>query len=157
MEGVGGTRFAPDANTTRAQFASVIYRMAGKPDVSNMRSPFADLKAGWYQDAVTWCYNNNVVNGTSATTFDPDSNITREQMVAMLYRYSKQTVQSTDAVKAFKDANSISKYAVPAVAWAVQNHIVNGMGNGTFQPSSASSIADSTASYFRLRVLKSSG
>ena len=154
MEGVGGTRFAPDANTTRAQFASVIYRMAGKPDVSNMRSPFADLKAGWYQDAVTWCYNNNVVNGTSATTFDPDSNITREQMVAMLYRYSKQTVQSTDAVKAFKDANSISKYAVPAVAWAVQNHIVNGMGNGTFAPQGLSTRAQLAAVLNRYMELR---
>ena len=54
MEGVRPDAFAPDATTTRAQFAAVIYRMAGKPDVSNMRSPFTDLTAGWYQDAVTW-------------------------------------------------------------------------------------------------------
>lgn len=154
MQGVGGTLFAPDATTTRAQFAAVIYRMAGKPDVSNMRSPFTDLTADWYQAAVTWCYNSNVVNGTSATTFDPDSNITREQMVAMLYRYSKQTSQSTDAVKAFKDAGSISEYAVPAVAWAVQNGIVNGMGDGTFAPQGLSTRAQLAAVLNRYMELK---
>ncbi len=154
MEGVGGSLFAPDATTTRAQFAAVIYRMAGKPDVSNMRSPFTDLKADWYQDAVTWCYNNRVVNGTSATTFDPDSNITREQMVAMLYRYSKQTVQNTDALKAFADAGSISEYAVPAVAWAVQNSIVKGMGDGTFAPQGLSTRAQLAAVLNRYMELK---
>ncbi|MBQ1363133.1 MAG: S-layer homology domain-containing protein, partial [Oscillospiraceae bacterium] len=97
---------------------------------------------------------NNVVNGTSATTFDPDSNITREQMVAMLYRYSKQTVQSTDAVKAFKDAGSITEYAVPAVAWAVQNGIVNGMGNGTFAPQGLSTRAQLAAVLNRYMELK---
>ena len=154
MEGIGGNRFAPDAATTRAQFAAVIYRMAGKPDVSNMRCPFTDLTADWYRDAVTWCYNNYVVNGTSATTFTPNSSITREQMVTMLYRYSRQTAQSTDAVKAFTDANRISKYAVPAVAWAVQNGIVNGMGDGTFAPQGFTTRAQLAAVLNRYMELK---
>lgn len=154
MEGVGGNRFAPDAATTRAQFAAVIYRMAGKPDVSNMRCPFTDLTADWYRDAVTWCYNNYVVNGTSATTFAPNSSITREQMVTMLYRYSRQTAQSTDALKAFTDANRISKYAMPAVAWAVQNGIVNGMGDGTFGPQRFTTRAQLAAVLNRFMELK---
>ena len=134
MEGVSPDTFAPDMTTSRAQFAAVIYRMAGSPDASNLRCPFTDLTADWYKAAVTWCYNNGVVNGTSATTFEPNANITREQMVTMLYRYSKQTVANTDAVKAFSDAASISEFAVPAVDWAVQNKIVNGIGDGTFAP-----------------------
>jgi hypothetical protein len=103
---------------------------------------------------VTWCYNNYVVNGTSATTFAPNSSITREQMVTMLYRYSRQTAQSTDALKAFKDAGSISEYAVPAVAWAVQNHIVNGMGNGTFAPQGLSTRAQLAAVLNRYMELR---
>ncbi len=154
MEGMEKDIFAPDGTTTRAQFAAVIYRMANKPDASSLRCPFTDLTASWYKDAVAWCYNNGVVNGTSATTFDPDSSITREQMVAMLYRYSKQTVSNTDAVKAFSDTASISEYAVPAVAWAVQNSIVNGMGNGTFSPQGLSTRAQLAAVLNRYMELK---
>ena len=154
MDGMEKDLFAPDGTTTRAQFAMVIYRMAGKPDASNLRCPFTDLTANWYKDAVIWCYNNGVVNGTSATTFDPESSITREQMVAMLYRYSGDTVKNTDAVKAFSDATNISEYAVPAVAWAVQNSIVNGMGDGTFAPQGNSTRAQLAAVLSRYMELK---
>ena len=137
MEGISADTFAPDMNTSRAQFATVIYRMADKPPVTDAQRaacPFKDLTADWYKDAVVWCFANGVVNGTSATTFEPDANITREQMVTMLYRYSKETVTDTAPAMLFTDSSRISEFAVPAVAWAVQNQIVNGVGDGSFAP-----------------------
>ena len=154
MEGISPDTFAPNMTTSRAQFAAVIYRMAGSPDASNMRCPFTDLTADWYKAAVVWCYNNGVVNGTSATTFEPNANITREQMVTMLYRYSKDKVSNTDAVKIFTDAASISEFAVPAVAWAVRNGIVNGIGDGTFAPKGISTRSQLAAVLNRYMELK---
>lgn len=134
MNGMSADTFAPQGTTTRAQFATVLYRMAGSPDVTGMTTPFTDVKAGsWYENAVIWGYSNGVINGTSATTFSPDASVTREQMVTMLFRYSG-AAEPTGTLDQFTDANRISAYAVPAVIWAVQNNIVSGMGDGTFNP-----------------------
>ena len=136
MQGMGPATFSPDSNTTRAQFATVLYRMAGSPAVSSAdraNCPFTDLKAGWYQDAVAWAYKNGVIKGTGAKTFSPDQNISREQMVTMLWRYDGQK-QVGGSLSAFADQGRISSYAVPAVLWAVKNGYVTGMGNGTFLP-----------------------
>ncbi len=148
MEGISADTFAPDMNTSRAQFAAVIYRMAGKPAVTDAQRaacPFKDLTADWYKDAVVWCFANGVVNGTGPDTFEPDSNITREQMVTMLYRYSKETVTDTAPAMRFTDSASISGFAVPAVAWAVQNGIVNVVGDGSFAPQGLSTRAQLAA------------
>jgi hypothetical protein len=136
MKGVSTDTFAPQAKTTRAQFATVLYRMADSPDVTDedrANCHYGDLKADWYRDAVIWAYGEGVVKGISDTVFDPDAQITREQMVTMLYRYAGETAKNTD-LSAFTDSAAISEYARPAVAWAVENAIVNGMGDGTFQP-----------------------
>ena len=154
MNGMTETTFVPAGTTTRAQFATVIYRMAGSPKVDGLKCPFTDLTASWYKDAVIWCYNNAVVNGTSTTTFTPGANITREQMVAMLYRYSKDSVVDLSGVKQFSDAGKISGYAVPAVAWAVDHSIVNGMGNGTFAPKGESTRSQLAAVLNRYMELK---
>ena len=95
--------------------------------------PFTDLTADWYADAVVWAYDAKVVNGVSATEFDPGAEITREQMVAMLCRYSGETGAAGDLSK-IKDADKIAEYAKPAVAWAVNNGVVTGFTDGTFQP-----------------------
>ena len=136
MNGMDEDEFAPAATTTRAQFATVIYRMAGSPEVTKAdyaKCRFTDLKQEWYMDAVVWAFNEGVVKGTSDTTFSPDDQITREQMVAMLYRYAGADAGEGDLSK-ITDAASISEYAQPAVAWAVQNGIVTGMPDGSFQP-----------------------
>ena len=134
MNGMTPDTFAPQGTTTRAQFATVLYRMAGEPDVTGMTTPFTDVKSGsWYEKAVVWGYNSGVINGTSAATFSPDASVTREQMVTMLFRYSG-AAEPTGTLDQFTDANRISGYAVPAVIWAVQNNIVSGMGDGTFNP-----------------------
>ena len=135
MKGVSDNLFEPNGSTTRAQFATVLYRLAGSPSVAGMSNPFKDLEAGsWYQDAVTWGYNKGVINGTSANTFEPNASITREQMVSMLYRYSGASAPSGSLYTLFSDAWRISEYARPAVLWAVQKGIISGMGNGTFYP-----------------------
>ena len=134
MNGVKADTFDPQGSTTRAQFATVLYRMANSPSVSGMTCPFTDVKQGsWYENAVIWAYNAGVVTGTSQTTFSPDANVTREQLVTMLFRYSGASAP-TGSLNQFTDANQVSAYAVPAVIWAVQNGIVNGMGDGTFNP-----------------------
>ena len=95
--------------------------------------PFTDVPAdAWYRNAVVWAYNRGVVNGTSPTTFAPDENITREQMVTMLFRYSGAKEPSGSL--SFTDAYRISAYARPAVIWAVQNNIVSGNPDGSFNP-----------------------
>ena len=135
MKGMEDDLFVPQGTTTRAQFATVIYRMAGSPEVTEedyAKCPFTDLVDEWYKDAVVWAYNAKVVNGVTDTTFVPGANITREQMVAMLYRYSGET-GAADLSK-ITDADAISDYAKPAVAWAVANGVVNGFPDGTFQP-----------------------
>ena len=147
MQGMSATTFAPNGSTTRAQFATVLYRMANTPTVTAedaAKCPFTDLKADWYHDAVIWAYHNGVVKGTSATTFTPDENITREQMVAMLWRYDGEKAASTN-INGFTDAAAISDYARPAVAWAVENGIVNGMADGSFQPKGTATRAQLAA------------
>ncbi len=136
MNGRDADTFDPNGTTTRAEFATVLYRLAGSPAVTAAQKkacPFTDLKADWYKDAVVWAYNAKVVNGVDEKTFAPGAEITREQMVAMLYRYSGETGTAADLSK-ITDANAISDYAKPAVAWAVSNGVVTGFPDGSFRP-----------------------
>ena len=133
MNGMSPTLFGPNDTTTRAMVVTVLYRMANSPDVSSISGSFSDVERGsWYEDAVKWAKSWGVVEGTSPTTFSPYAQITREQMVTMLYRYAGARVSGGSLN--FTDAYRISSYARPAVVWAVQNNIVGGMGDGTFNP-----------------------
>lgn len=146
MQGMTPTTFDPQGTTTRAQFATVLYRMAGSPAVSDADKaacPFTDLTADWYRDAVVWAYKNGVVNGVSKTVFDPNAGITREQLVTMLHRYKGAPASSAELT--FADTASISEYARTAVAWAVENGIVNGMPGNTFQPKGSATRAQLAA------------
>ena len=136
MNGKSATTFDPNGTTTRAEFATVLYRLAGAPAVTEAQKkacPFKDLSAKWYQDAVVWAYDAKIVNGVSDTVFAPNAQITREQMVAMLYRYDGEKAAAGDLSK-IRDADAISKYAKSAVAWAVAGGVVTGFPDGTFQP-----------------------
>ena len=147
MDGMTPTTFVPQGTTTRAQLATVLYRMAGSPDVSDAdraACPFTDLTADWYRDAVVWAYKTGVVNGVSETVFSPNDPVTREQMVAMLYRY-KGSPDAPSALSIFSDADAIAAYARPAVAWAVSTGTVTGMGDGTFQPKGSATRAQLAA------------
>ena len=126
MFGVDDTVFAPYGDTTRAMMATVIYRMAGSPEVKDMTTPFTDIIEGsWYYDAVVWGYNNGVIKGTSTTTFSPDVAVTREQLVTLLFRYSGEEAGTAD-LTAYPDGAEVTGYAREAMAWAIDNGIIVG-------------------------------
>ncbi len=136
MQGMGDGMFNPNVNTTRAEFATVLYRLEGSPE-TNTYDPFNDVEKGsWYQKAVAWAYQNGVVKGYSATEFGPNDNITREQVVTMLQRYASRVnpTSMTTGLGAFTDAASVSDWAKPSMEWAVAVEIIGGMGDGTLAP-----------------------
>ncbi len=135
MEGMGGKTFAPEGNMTRAQLVTVLYRLVGEPEVDGMVNPFTDVAADtWYTDAVIWAANNGIVTGVTETTFAPNANISREQLVTILYRFFGEPEADTLVLAGYADANAISGYAVDAMAWAVGNGIVNGITETVLAP-----------------------
>ena len=153
MSGMSDTIFAPNSETTRAQFAQVLYRLAGTPSVDGQSTPFTDLKADWYRDAITWAYNNGIAGGTSKTTFSPDQVITRQQMVAMIYHYKGDPKVSGD-LSMFKDGNSISGYAKQAVIWAAENEVISGFEDGTFRPTGVATRAQLATILHQLDLMR---
>jgi|GEM_PF-3384527 len=139
MNGVSETEFAPDAAVTRAMFVTVLHRLSG--DTMDTKDiAFSDVSAdSYYASAVAWAKRNEIVNGVTENEFAPDSNITREQMATMLYRYAKAmgmdvAVGEDAEVPAFSDTDSISEYAVDAIEWACANGIMGGNADGTIAP-----------------------
>ena len=137
INGMTATTFAPAANVTRAQFVTMIARLADA-DVSGYASgPFADVPAGsWYAPYVNWAAANGIVNGTSATTFDPNTTISRQDMAVMLYNYTQHFGVQLDqkTVTAFTDEGSVAAYALPAVQALHRAGVINGMPDGSFRP-----------------------
>ena len=140
MNGMTKDTFAPMSSTTRAQFATVLWRLAGEPAPKG-DNPFKDCQQHWSKDAVAWAFEEGVVTGKSDDIFDPDANVTREQMVAMLYRFMKNPAVSGN-LNAFKDAGSVSPYAVDAFTWAVNNGIVTGRTADTLAPKGEATRAE---------------
>lgn len=139
MNGITLTDFAPDGLVTRAQVAMVLYRLAGSPSVDGMSCEFKDIGGGWYENAIVWAYNSGIAKGYGDGTFLPEQSVTREELFTFLYRYAQKFApESVNAAVGtaldFSDAASVSPYAVDAVKWAVDNGIVNGMGNGKLEP-----------------------
>lgn len=136
MSGMDAAAFAPYANTTRAQIAVIFYRMEGSPAVEGENS-FADVVRGsgtaWFYDAVTWAQQNGIMGGYSNSSFAPNDPITREQLAAIFYRYAQykgyDTTQGGMAIREFGDYESISDYAMGAMAWAVNTGLVKGDSN----------------------------
>lgn len=141
IKGITADTFAPKDNLTRGQWAVLLYRIAGSPEVTEP-SGFTDVKAGsYYADAVAWASAEGIVKGVTESTFAPNSKVTREQMVAMLYRYAKAE-KGTGDLSQFKDADKISNYAVEPMKWAVGEGYVNGVGNGMLSPKGLSTRAE---------------
>ena len=137
VSGTSATTFEPTANVTRAQFVTMIAGLAGA-DVSGYASgPFDDVQAGsWYAPYVNWAAASGIVSGTSATTFDPAAEISRQDMAVMLYNYAQQAgVQlKQTTVTPFTDESSIAAYALPAVQALHSAGVISGMPDGSFQP-----------------------
>ena len=138
MVGTSTLTFSPAEEMSRAMLVAVLYRMSGSPSVAGMTAPFTDVPDGqWYTEAVVWAYNCGVVSGTSATTFSPELNITREQMMTMFYGYAEFMDYNTMAVadlSVFPDGGSVSPWAQTEMGWAVANTLISGVqeGNTTY-------------------------
>ena len=137
MAGTAADVFAPNATTTRAMIVTILYRLEGSPAVTGT-STFVDVPAGqWYTDAVNWAAANQIVKGTSATTFAPNASITREQMAAILYRYAQYKgydVTKKADLSGYSDNGQVSAYAKDALAWANAAKLINGVTNTTLAP-----------------------
>lgn len=137
MAGTAADVFAPNTTTTRAMIVTILYRLEGSPAVTGT-SAFVDVPAGqWYTDAVNWAAANQIVKGTSATTFAPNDSITREQMAAILYRYAQYKgydVTKKADLSGYSDNGQVSAYAKDALAWANAAKLINGVTNTTLAP-----------------------
>lgn len=140
MDGVADTKFDPDGTMTRAMVVTVLYREAGKPEVT-APSTFTDVAEGqWYSDAIAWAQETKVVDGVAADKFAPNDNVTREQLATILWRYSGKPEAKAD-LSEFKDVDTISGYALDAMNWAVEAGILAG-DNGNLKPTDNATRAE---------------
>ena len=142
MNGVSDTSFNPDGTVTRGMIVTMLWRMAGEP--YSFGGGFSDVPAGHYcYSAAAWASRNGIVNGMTSTTFAPDTNITREQLVTILYRYAQYLGYSTtgSSLYGFTDASSVSSYAANAMSWAVKHGIISGVTTSTLVPAGTATRA----------------
>ena len=129
FSGTSAVTFSPNASMTRAMLVTVLYRLEGEPAV-NGRSGFVDVtRNSYYEDAVTWAADNDIVKGTGNSTFSPNANVTREQMAAILYRYAqykRYNTSASESLTGFSDAANVSTYAKTPLSWAVAADLVKG-------------------------------
>ncbi len=141
VAGTSASTVSPTGVCTRAQLVSILYRMQGELttvkgyELAKLRAPFDDVPRGqWYTDAIWWAKLMDVVAGTSATTFDPEGEITREQLAVILYNYTQQfapgSIPAAGSLAGFPDAGSVSSWARTEMAWAVGNGLISGTGSG---------------------------
>ena len=132
--GTSDTTFSPSADCNRAQFALMLYRLAGKPEVDLSKNPFKDLPSSTgIQKAIVWAYTQGIVNGTSSTTYSPSDNITRAQLILMMYKMAGKP-DVTGLTCPFKDLKGLTANTKKAIIWAYNNGIVSGTSATTFGP-----------------------
>ncbi|MDD3220226.1 MAG: leucine-rich repeat protein [Lachnospiraceae bacterium] len=151
--GMDATHFSPASTLSRAQFATILYRMSGSPSVS-YEPMFKDVTQGnFYTESAVWAGKNGVVKGYDNGNFGPADNITREQMAIILYRYAKQcgySVSNQANISGFNDVSAISSYAVSALRWANYIGVITGKDNGTrIDPRGNASRADCSSIIMR--------
>ncbi len=145
MNGVGGGEFDPDGVMSRAMLVTVLHRAAGYPEAT-AASAFADTERdSWYSAAVDWAAQNGIVKGYSTFEFDPNGSVTREQIAAIFQRYAAwlgvEEPESGD-ISGFSDAAQISSWAEDSIRWAVGSGLLHGNADGTLNPSSAATRAE---------------
>ena len=148
MVGTASNLFSPNAQTSRGMIVTILYRLAGSPEVSSSSS-FADIAGGeWYAKAVAWAAESKIIGGFPDGTFGADNVLTREQLVTILYNYSTFKGYDTRVTKSldnFADGASVSGYAKTAMEWAVEKGIVTGIGADLLSPASTATRAQMAA------------
>ena len=125
MTGTSETTFEPNATLTRAMMVQILYNKEGRPEATTNGNPYTDVpKDQWYYNAVQWAYENKITSGTSETTFEPNSEVTREQFARFMYNYAGNPAVSGKLD--FVDADQVSDWAYDAMVWANQNNIILG-------------------------------
>ena len=158
MNGVGKNQFDPMGQTTRAMLVSILYRMAGEPDVSELpEAPFVDVSDDtWYTAAVRWAYANEVVLGTDDTHFAPDARLTRAQLVTMLYRaYGPEKGVRPRPIGGYTDWNTVPDWAYSATTWAVSMGILYGTSSTELSPNTGANRAQ--LALFMMRTCRLQG
>ena len=146
--------FRASEETTRAELAEALYRLAGSPAVTS-ENPFTDVADdASYKNAVIWAYENGVVKGTTETTFAPDASIKRQEIAALLFRYVEArgydvSVGENTNILSFTDAETISEYAIPAMQWACGTGLLQGNADGTLAPRATATRAQVAAIVMR--------
>ena len=154
VNGVGGGKFEPNRQLTRAEFVTMLYRMADKP-AANTAAGFTDVpQNAWYRDALNWAAEKGYVNGTGANTFSPDGKITRQEVVTILFRYSgsqsgAETMFTATYDSQFTDSGAIAPWAKTAMYWAIYNGVVNGTSPTTVSPTATATRAEVAAIFVR--------
>ena len=152
MYGIADDRFGPDVTTSRAMIVTILYRLEGSPAVSGA-NPFDDVEEGsWYADAVAWAEANEIVEGYGNRQFGPTDPITREQMAAIMFRYSKfkgYDTSKTADLSVFTDNTTVSDWAVPAMKWAVAEGLIAGRTTTTLVPRGNATRAEAAAILMR--------
>lgn len=154
VNGVGGGKFEPNRQLTRAEFVTMLHRMAGKPTASTAAA-FTDVSQNaWYRDAVNWAAEKGYVNGTGENSFNPDGKITRQEVVTILFRYSgsqsgAETMFTATYDSQFTDSGAIAPWAKTAMYWAIYNGVVNGTGPTTVSPTATATRAEVAAIFVR--------
>ena len=155
MKGIAQGIFAPENAMTRAEFAQLVFNMAGGERIYDATFPtqFADVPAdAWYAQAVEWAARYGIVNGTSETTFAPNETISREQIAAMFYRYAGNGAEADlSALDQFEDADQVSGWAKTAMAWAIEEGYMNGTSETTLAPSETAQRAQIAAIAVRVQ------
>ncbi len=144
FQGTGGSSFSPQVEMSRGMLVSVLYRLAYEPEAGSAGFPDVDGDA-WYADAVAWASGNGVVNGYDDGSFSPDDDITREQMVTILYRYATLSgiaSSGSTGLSRFADESQVSSYARDAMEWAVGNRLIQGTGANRISPTASASRAE---------------
>lgn len=133
--GTSANTFSPNANCTRGQIVTFLWRVAGRPEPNAEINPFIDVSSKDYcYKAVLWAVENGITNGTSPTTFSPNAPCTRGHAVTFLWRYAGSLDAAAD-ISMFQDVQKSAYYA-KAVTWAVENNITNGISSTAFGPNS---------------------
>ena len=153
MSGTGETAFSPDTATTRAMLVTMLWSLDGSPEPDNTETSFTDVKAGvWYEKAVLWAAENGLTAGTSATTFSPDAELTREQLAVFLRRYAEYKgtdVSASADLSGYIDADSVSGYAQNAMKWAVSVGIISGTSKTALSPKKSATRAETATMLMR--------